>query len=217
MNRLWSLLAFIIGGTLAGLALSSSVQALPESHLPTPKLTITPAKGVKTGQLVHVSVHVMAQPNDRLVAIPPQFTPLEVHAKTHTHTKADNRIKHEFRFDLLPLAPGFFSIPSIEIQVLSASGNVGSIQTSAQTIQVQAWLANEPQAKLKGVAKHDISKPVSVWQDDYTLVWVGGGLLALLLAGLLALALHRFWKARQRTLTPPSPPRPPWEDRKSVV
>lgn len=206
----------VVGAACLLWALSTAAQDqagtdLGARRLSNLKVTVTPSKDAKTGQLVTVTLTAVAHKADRLAVTETRFAPFEVHSKHHRTTPKGQQRTHTFVFNLLPLAPGEFQIPAIEIQVVTPSGQVGSVQTSARSVRVKSWLANEPNAKLKGVDKSEQSKPVSVWQDDFTLLWIGGGLLAVLLISLLTWLTLRWWQAHRPRATPIAPPRPAWE------
>jgi len=83
---------------------------------------------------------------------------------------------------------------------------IGHVETRSFQIHVGSALGNEPHAEPKPP-----TRPVSVMVEDYTLAWLAGGLLALVLVVLLTLLAARWWRKREREAAPPAPPRPPWE------
>jgi hypothetical protein len=92
------------------------------------------------------------------------------------------------------------------VRVVGPKGELGETSTGARTIQVKSLIANEPNAQPKAP-----SAPVAVIQDDYTLAWVLGGLLAVILIALTTLLVSRYLARRPKASPPPPPPRPAWE------
>jgi hypothetical protein len=106
----------------------------------------------------------------------------------------------------LALEPGTHTFPGVKLRVVGPHGELGDVITEPKAVQVASLLANEPNAEPKAP-----SKPVIVMEDDYTLAWIGGGLLfAALIAG-GTLLISRWLKRRPKPLAPPPPPRPAWE------
>ena len=111
-----------------------------------------------------------------------------------------------FELDLLALEPGTLTVPALALRVVGPNGELEEISTEARTVQVKSLLANEPNAKPKPA-----TGPVSVIEDDYTLAWVLGGLLAAASIAALTWFVARWHARRPKAPPPPPPPRPAWE------
>jgi hypothetical protein len=116
------------------------------------------------------------------------------------------RQRFVFRIDLLALEPGEHTIEPIPLRVVTRERVLGTVRTEAISIEVQSVLGNEPDAQPKPE-----TAPVDVYEDDYTLAWIGGSFGVLLVLALLMFLLARWWMRRAKPLPPPPPPRPAWE------
>ncbi len=209
------------GASDAGLAADSALAAappaaptdtLPEEFRPALSLSVDPPSGVMTGDLVTLVITADANAGDD-VAIPRQeFSPFEVLDSSAEPTpRPDNAggtggTRFSFRIDLLALEPGQHEIGPILIRVVTADGTLGDVYTAPVTIEVGSVLGNEPDAQPKPP-----TAPVDVVEEDYTLAWVGGGLLGLALLALIMFLVARWWLRREKPIPPPPPPRPAWE------
>lgn len=111
---------------------------------------------------------------------------------------------------LLVLAPKpgrhELTLPSLPITVARASGEVLTVCTQPHRIVVDEPIANEPNPRPRDNPPPRPQR--EVWESLRRAVL--GGLVGLLAAALLALAI-RAWRKRPRRAPPPPPPRPPWE------
>ena len=180
---------------------------LPPELRPEVRAALEPAGGVQTGELFTLDITVDARSGDD-VTVPDQgFGALEVHEKEMQIDETQpGRKRFVFRIDLLALLPGEHDLDPVELRVVSADGTIGRVQTEPFTVEVRSRLGNEPDAKLKPP-----TEPVEVMQDDYTLLYLAGGLLGAALIAALAFWFSLFWQRRPRKGPPPPPPRPPWE------
>jgi hypothetical protein len=183
-----------------------SKRELPPELRPEIEATLTPQKGLVTGDAVTLKLRITTKPGVD-VAVPEQsFAPLElIDRKAKSETVGQSQ-RHEFELTLLALEPGTLSFPGVNLRVVGPHGELGDVRTPAETLEVGSLIANEPNAEPKPE-----TQPVVVMQDDYTLAWIAGGLLA---AGLIAagtLLLSRWLKRRPKAPEPPVPPRPAWE------
>jgi hypothetical protein len=180
---------------------------LPAQHVPKVTTELTPKGKLMVGDLAKLVIRADALEGDD-VAVPEQsFAPLEVHARrARVEPAKDGRQRFVFELELLALEPGRHAIEGVELRVVTKSGLVGSVRTGSFAIEVGSLLANEPNAQPRPE-----TQPVVVMQDDYTLLYVLGGIA---LAGLIALVtwlLARYLQRRVKPAPPPPPPRPPWE------
>ncbi|MBW2465490.1 MAG: hypothetical protein JRH11_27835 [Deltaproteobacteria bacterium] len=185
---------------------------LPQEFRPALSLTVEPPSGVMTGDLVTLVITADANAGDD-VAIPRQeFAPFEVLDSAAEPPRAGEAAdgaqsaRFSFRIDLLALAPGDHEIGPVLIRVVTAGGTLGDVYTAPVTIEVGSVLGNEPDAQPKPP-----TAPVEVVEEDYSLAWIGGGLLGLALLALIMFLVTRWWLRREKPLPPPPPPRPAWE------
>jgi hypothetical protein len=111
-----------------------------------------------------------------------------------------------FDVDLLALEPGEHRLRSIVLRVVTKDGIVGEVALPELALPVKSLLGNEPNA-----APKPETKPVVVMEDDYTWLYVGGGVLGAALIALCTWLVMRYLARRPRPAPPPPPPRPPWE------
>lgn len=189
----------------AGVAAAAS-DKLPAEHVPRVSITTKPSS-VMTGDLVHLTVTADAVEGDDVTLPEQSFAPFELTAKrAHVEQAKGGRQAFVFDLDLLALDPGKHPLAGLELRVVTKDGFVGSTKSAPVELEVKSLLANEPNAQLKPQ-----TKPVAVEQDDFTLLYVLGGVLGAALVALLTWLITRYLSRRQKPLPPPPPPRPPWE------
>jgi len=181
-------------------------RTLPAALVPRVDATLTPRTGLMTGDVLTLTIKVTGKAGID-VAVPEQsFAPFELINRKATSQTNDSTQQLNFQLELLALESGTHKVPGVTLRVVGPNGELGDVQTEPQTVTVASPLANEPNAKPKPE-----SKPVVVMQDDYTLAFILGGLLAAALVAVATLLVSRWFKRRPRSLPPPPPPRPPWE------
>jgi hypothetical protein len=180
---------------------------LPAGHEPRVSVQVTPKSGASVGDPIKLVVRADALVGDD-VAVPEQsFAPFEITGKRlRVEPEHAGRQTFVFELDLLALDAGEQTIPAIDLRVVTKEGFVGSLKTSSIALKVSSLLGNEPNAQLKGE-----TKPVVVMQQDYTLLYVLGGIAAAALIALLTWLVARYVQRRVKPAPPPPPPRPPWE------
>jgi hypothetical protein len=180
---------------------------LPAENVPKVTTELTPKGKLLVGDLAKLVIRADAREGDD-VAVPEQsFAPLEVHARrSRVEPAKDGRQRFVFELDLLALEPGRHAIDGVELRVVTKAGLVGSIRTAPLAIEVGSLLANEPNAQPKPE-----TQPVVVMQDDYTLLYVLGGIALAALIALVTWLVARYLQRRVKPVPPPPPPRPPWE------
>jgi hypothetical protein len=180
---------------------------LPPHLRPAIEARLEPAGGVKTGEMVRLTITAEAREGDDVTVPDQSFGALEVHDKqVRIEKSSQGRKRFVFQIELLALEPGEQAIDPVQLRVVTAEGTIGSVETRPFTVSVQSRLGNEPNAELKPP-----SEPVTVMQDDYTLLYVLGTLLAAAMVIGLTLWFSFWWQRRPRKSPPPPPPRPPWE------
>lgn len=180
---------------------------LPEANKPRVKATLSPTGAVAVGASIRLSIEASALEGDDVTVPEQSFQPLELVGKRARVAPAkDGRQSFIFELDFIGLTPGEHALDGVELSVVTRGGLVGRVRTEPFEVVVRSLIANEPNAQLR-----EPTKPVTVMQDDYTLLYVGGGLLAAALLALLSVLGYRYWQRRVKPLPPPPPPRPPWE------
>lgn len=111
-----------------------------------------------------------------------------------------------FRLELMAFEPGEFRVGPVHVDLLTDKGDLVTVDSNMVRLTIASPIGNEPNATARGEGK-----AVTVVQDDYTLAWVGGGILGALLLTALGFALARWWSRREKPAPPPPPPRPAWE------
>jgi hypothetical protein len=183
-----------------------SDKELPEALRPALKSAITPTGGVSTGDVVTLSITAEA-PQGVDVAVPEQaLSPFELLDRRVKVTPTDGKQQFSFELDLLVLEPGEHSVPALSVRVVGPKGELLTLKTEAHPLKVASLIENEPNAELKPV-----TGPVVVMQDDYTLAYVGAGVLAIALVIALTMLVQRWLARRPKEVPPPPPPIPPWE------
>lgn len=187
-------------------ATPDAIPELPPNIRPSLTLTLKGTEQLATGDVFTARVELRARAGDEINFLQQSLTPFEVRKKnTGTTTKGEVKT-YWFDFELLALEPGDHTLPPIEFRVLTREGTVGTVHTAPKAVRVRSLLANEPNAEPKPP-----TKPVSVMEKDYTLIWIASILGGVLFTALLTLLLSRWWKRRVKIAPPPPPPRPPWE------
>lgn len=194
------------GATDAGAATAPRLRTLPASLRPRVEAKLTPLAGLVTGDTLTLSIKVVGKTGID-VAVPEQsFAPFElIDRKAHSEVKSGEQ-QLDFQLTFLALESGTHTLPGVTLRVVGPSGELGDVQTEPHTITIASLLANEPNAEPKPE-----TKPVVVMEDDYTLAWVLGGLLAAALLVGATLLISRWHKRRPKAPPPPARVRPPWE------
>lgn len=191
----------------AGTAFEAEPAPLPDAHVPRLQVRAEPTSGVMTGDVVRLAIHADALESDDVTVADQLFAPFEALAsRARVEPAKDGRHTFAFEIDLLALEPGAHEIPAVELRVITGTGLVGAVRTAPIPLAVGSLVANEPSAELKPP-----TAPVTVLQDDYTLLWVLGAIGAAALIALITLLVSRWWRRRTARPAPPPPPRPPWE------
>jgi hypothetical protein len=129
----------------------------------------------------------------------------EQNRKLEERNLGDGKMRREYRLFVAAYEPGELTLPGVEVTYIGSNGEVLSTRTQPIEVKIASLIANEPEPALK-----DIAPPVRVLQQDLLFVYVGGGLAAAALGGVLAILVRRRWRARA-SLRPEPPPRPAHE------
>ncbi len=180
--------------------------ALAPELLPTLQTSLTPTSGLKTGDLITLKISALAKPGIDLAVPEQELKPFELLDKRSSILTKDGGRQFSFELDLLILEPGNHTVPALTVRVVGPKGELAELKTTAKTVSVSSMLANEPNA-----LPRPVTKPVVVMQDDYTLAYVGGGIVATAVIIAITILVQRWLKRRPKTLPPPPPPRPAWD------
>jgi hypothetical protein len=114
----------------------------------------------------------------------------------------NGRVSRSFQVKVSAYETGELTLPPIDVTYIGKDGQVRKQQTAPVPVKIASLLANEPNPQLK-----EPSGPVTVMRPDFTLAYLGGGVIAAALGAALAMVIHRRIKARAQ-LRPGPPPRP---------
>lgn len=180
-------------------------EALPESHQAQVQVSLEPANGVRVGELATLTISAIVPVGDRVTLPEQSFGGFELYDSQQQVTVKDGAQHFTLTLQLQPFSTGDHELADITLRVVTAQGQVGQQRLTPVRIPVRSLLANEPNAQPRAA-----TAPVVVMEDDYTLAYIGGGLLAALAIAALTLLVQRYWRRRPVSIAPP-PPRPPWE------
>jgi hypothetical protein len=117
----------------------------------------------------------------------------------------DGHRSRSFRIEIAAYQTGALEVPAISVTYIGKDGRVLSRPTEPVPVKITSLIANEPDPQLE-----DVSEPVTVLEQDLTLVYVGAGLGMAALGAFIALELRRRWRLRDAR-RPAPPPRPAHE------
>ncbi len=186
-------------------AVPAAAQDVPEDVAPEVQVD-APGTAV-IGDVATVSIRVIANAGDD-VAVPEQsLEPFEILETTSAAQElGDGRKEFSFQLGLLALEVGDHEVGPVEIRLTTAGGELEMLEAASFPVSVSSLIANEPNPEFKSP-----TKPLSIEQPNYTLAWIAGALLAMVLGGLLTWLFLRWWRKRERPAAPAPPPVPPWE------
>lgn len=202
------LVGMLIESLVGSVALAEVEDALPASSQPAVRAWLEPSDGVSLGDPVTLRVVATTLHAKDDIAVPKQSFDGLLLTQRRVQVEADPKgggQRFVFRLELVPIETGERTVGPVALRVVTHDGQLGEVQTQALRLRVRSRLANEPNPKPKGA-----KAPVEVVVDDFTLLYVVGGLLALACVVLLIWWLARRWPRRERVV-PSMPPRPPWE------
>jgi hypothetical protein len=117
----------------------------------------------------------------------------------------DGHRSRSFRVEIAAYQTGALEVPAISVTYIGKDGRVLSRPTEPVPVKITSLIANEPDPQLK-----DASEPVTVLEQDLTLVYVGAAIGMAALGAFIALELRRRWRLRDAR-RPAPPPRPAHE------
>ncbi len=200
-------LAIVLG---ASATTATPVEEIPEELRPSLKSWIEGGSGeVGLGEALVLKVVVTRRPADRIhLPADTSFGTLELVDKAMTTREGEQgRVIDDYSLTLIALEPGETQIPVLQFGGVLEGGEVVHLDTHARSIKV-----TDPTLGAKDDAPKDIAPVVDVYQEDYTLLYVSGGLLLLVLLVILVRYLVMNWaKWHPMAALAPPPPRPPDE------
>ncbi|MFW5877038.1 MAG: hypothetical protein ACOCXM_09900 [Myxococcota bacterium] len=171
---------------------------------PDVEITAAPTEDLVTGDAVTLTITAIADADDDLAVPKQSFAPFEVRKKNVREEDAEDGLqKLVFELELLAFEPGDHVVGPVELRVVTADGVIRTVETDPVNLEVGSLTANEPNPEPKPP-----TEPVPVMEDDYTLLWILGGLALIGLVALLTLLAARWWRRRKAAAAPPPPPRP---------
>ena len=188
-------------------ATANRVELLPQEDLAAVDVELKPAGGVRVGDLATLLIKATVARDDDVTLPEQSFAPLELR-ESH-RSKLDpqgDRRSFVFELQLQAFEAGTATMDQIRLRIVTAAGEVSEQRIAAVDIKVASLIGNEPNAELRPE-----SKPVVVYEDDYTLAYIGAALLAALAIAALTLLVQRYLRNRFVPPPPPPPPRPPWD------
>ncbi len=185
---------------------ADTAEKIPAEKMPVLELEVRP-KEVAVGEVIHWSLEVrrLAEHSVHLSS-GASFGDLELREKrAETVPAEDGWVTETLDVELLGFAAGEHEIPEQTLSVVDEAGRIVKVTTPGARVVVKSLIANEPEPELKA----DQGPGVSVYQKDYTLVWVLSILGGALVVALLTLLGRYLWSRRRpRPGPPPPPPRP---------
>jgi hypothetical protein len=128
----------------------------------------------------------------------------EIARQKQQAVQKDGRTRTEFVLTLLPFELGKQDIPEIPVTYVQHGGRVSEIKTAVVHVVVASIRSGPPRTdQLRAIAP-----PVAVQRDDWTLLYVLGSVVGLLLFVWLIAKIRRLilrWKARGRDQAPVQP------------
>ncbi|MBW2261648.1 MAG: hypothetical protein JRG91_06705 [Deltaproteobacteria bacterium] len=206
MHAACAILAIVLGASTVD---GTSLEEIPEALRPSIKSWIEGGSEIGLGEAVVLRVVVTRRPADRIhLPADTSFGTLELVDKVmETREGEGGRVIDDYSLTLLALEPGETQIPGLEFGGVLEGGDVVHLDTHARKVKV-----TDPTAGAKDDVPKDIAPVVDVYQEDYTILYVSGGLLVLVLLVLLVRYLVMNWtKWHPMAALAPPPPRPPDE------
>jgi hypothetical protein len=184
---------------------------IPADRLPSVEASLG-EESVELGERVTLTIGVTAQPGDRVhLRDQRRFGELELVGQPRQREPSGDeapsgspRPSLIMELDLICFEVGQIEVPPIELMVVLADGRTGSVSTPTLSLRVTDPLGNENDPQVR---PDHLPRPVMT--TDKRALWVGGFLLALLLAAFLgAMIGHLRARAKPKPAPPPPPPRP---------
>lgn len=173
----------------AARAQSPDPVVIPEPPPDAPSVTTVPStREVMLGEQFFLFVSV-THPKGMQVNLPasldlgPAFD--EVDRTDHRIQNPDGTFTHEFEVALMAFDVGELKIPSLQV-TYAAAGKVSEVPTKPVSLRVISFIGDGEETL------RDIAPPVDVTRSDFTLVWIGTGVLSVILVILLVWLIIRM-------------------------
>jgi hypothetical protein len=191
----------------AGAAVTSAQDPeVPEHLKPRTLISVTPNQGLSVGDPITLKIEATVKKGVQLSVPDQSLAPFEALARRSTVEDKGAEQRFVFELDLMALEPGELTIPALTLRAVADDGSLAEVKLDPQPVSVKSLIANEPNAEPKPP-----TKPVTVIQDDYTLAYVGLGILGIAAIAGLTLLIQRWLARRPKPVPPPPPARPAWE------
>ena len=166
--------------------------------------TLSAPENPQVGQKISVAVTI-DHPADTQVIPPESFDQgrWEIVNSTATESPVENRLKTVWTLDYAVFRPGTTTLNPMEFLVIAAGDDANPTVLQTEPVDVKVLTSwpddvdptfSEPQP------------PGSIWVDDYTLAYVGGGLGGVALLGLAVWGWRRRREDAIEIYVPPPPP-----------
>lgn len=206
-SRVWFLLGLLVVWPAFAAAQDAGASTEPEAPRAEIHTLVTPEGGVKLGEIVKLTITAEVAEGDEVTLPEQTFGSFEVHDTARRKRSPRNgRQTFVFELQLQAFEAKTVVLEDLHVRIVTREGQIAQQAVPPVEIEVASLVGNEPNAQLKPE-----SDPVVVMEDDYTLAYVGGGLLAVLAIAGLTLLVQRYLRNRPVAAPPPPPPRPPWE------
>lgn len=176
----------------------------PPGHEPLVASERSPSGDVHVGDLVTWTIRATIPEGDDLDVPRQRFRALEVRRRTVVPEGATSGTRtFVIKLELIALEAGEHTVGPLKLTVVTADGTIGQTEVAGIRVRVRSLLGNEPNAQPKPA-----TQPVVLIEEDPTLKYIGGFLLAMLAGAAVTLLVRRWWQRRPKVLPPPPPPRP---------
>jgi hypothetical protein len=185
------------------------LEEIPAERRPTIESWIEGDDRVALGHTLTLRVVIRHRPGDR-IHLPADTSFGDLHLvdkELETRRTEEGLAVDDYEITLLALSPGEAELPALEFGGVLEGGEAVRLATPARHVSV-----TDPTADAESDEPRDIAPVVDVYQEDYTLLYVGGALLAVVLIVLLVRYIVKNWdRWHPRGPLAPPPPRPPDE------
>lgn len=185
------------------LALKNEIAA---KKMPKIDVDVSPKKA-SIGQRITWKVTVSKKSIEDRVVLPSalDFGKLDIQSRDLDSPDEVDKMHQTLAIHLLGFTVGEVKIPPQKLTVVDDEGNISEVMTPSFSVTIQSLIENEPEPALKA----SIGKGEVVMVKDYTLLYVGAGLLGVMVIALLTLLIRKLWSLRNPKPEPAPPPSRP--------
>lgn len=147
----------------------------------------------------------LVHPEDVAVRLPatPKLDPYELNGLEHDSRPVEGGIEERWVLKLGVYHLEETDVPELALEVVTPEGPA-RLTLPPQRVLLKTHI----QGDASRAEPRALAPPTDVYVEDYTLLYAGGGLLALLLLALLGWGAWRRYRARPKKAPPPPPPLP---------